>query len=94
MTGRRGGGKQLDPRRSEAHRHDLPRFQHDPGEMRRLAPARAASIEVPASGHALMRVEDGAAAEAHQQVFAFRFDTSHRPAHETEPAGGRGDGRK
>ena len=82
MTGRRAGREKLDPRGAEAHGHDLPRFQHDAGQMRRLAPARATSIEVPASGHTLMRVQDGSAAEAYEQVLAFRLDTRHRPAHE------------
>src|SRR5436305_22829 len=59
--------------------------------VRRLAPAGAAAVEVPASAHALVRVQDGPAAEADEQMLALRLHARHRAAYEPETARRRRD---
>ena len=71
---------QLQDRRREAHRLPLLEREDDPREVPRPAPALAGPVEVPRAGHAHVRVQGPAAAEAHQQVLADRLDGLQPPA--------------
>ncbi len=66
--------EQLDDRRREADGHGVVGLDDGPGRPRRLPPALARPVQVPAAGHLHVRVQDAAVGEPDQQVLAEHLD--------------------